>query len=153
MFAFILSTLAELGIIFSDYKHRKQVARKEKTDGKQRPMEKYFLQPSVITIITLLVLTSLIVFLSLMYRSLVTFPEKTETELAEMTERMEKWKKKFGSYPDNFDQLIGNDPLRQRWKKDLWNRPYHYSTTQNDFLIISAGPDGKLNTEDDIKSK
>ena len=44
---------------------------------------------------------------------------------------------------------------RQGWRKDAWNRVYKFTMTQNrkDFLITSAGPDEKFETEGDIKSK
>ncbi len=48
-----------------------------------------------------------------------------------------------GSYPVNLDQ-IGNS-------KDVWGRPYLYRVGENeDLIILSAGRDGKVGTEDDI---
>ena len=43
MIEFILSTLAEFGLIREDYKHQKRISKKEKEDGIKRPIQKYFL--------------------------------------------------------------------------------------------------------------
>ena len=71
-----------------------------------------------------------------------------------MSDRMENWKNNLGKYPTELNELIGNSPLRQNWKKDAWNREYEFKIIENGngFLIISAGSDGKFGTEDDIKS-
>ncbi len=68
---------------------------------------------------------------------------------------MANWNEKFGKYPTDLNELIGNNPLRQDWKKDAWNREYEFKITENGqgFLIISVGSDGKLKTGDDIKSQ
>lgn len=68
---------------------------------------------------------------------------------------MENWNEKLGKYPKKLNELIGNSPIRQGWKKDAWNREYQFEITNNGkgFLITSAGSDGKFKTEDDIKSQ
>ena len=65
------------------------------------------------------------------------------------------WKENLGKYPTELNELIGNSPLRQDWKKDAWNREYEFTIIENGkrFLITSAGSDGKFGTEDDIKSE
>ena len=102
-----------------------------------------------------MVIVSISAFLFFSHQRTSIFPEKTKKEIAEISERIEKWNEKFGKYPSDLKNLIGNNPMRQEWKKDYWNRPYKYYLTENgqDFLIISAGMDGKFETEDDIKSK
>lgn len=72
-----------------------------------------------------------------------------------MIERMEHWKEKFGQYPTDLNELIGNSPISQGWLTDSWNRPYQYEINEkeNVFEIRSAGADGKFKTEDDIISK
>ncbi len=155
MIELILSTLAEFGLIREDYKHRKRVSKKEKEDGKKRPIQKYFLQPSSIMVIVVLFVGSLSAFLFFSYQRTSIFPKKTKTEISEISDRVEKWNEKFGQYPTELNELIGNNPIRQDWKKDSWNRTYKYEITKNGkgFLIISAGSDGKFGTEDDIKSE
>ncbi|WP_237589517.1 type II secretion system protein GspG [Polaribacter sargassicola] len=155
MIELILSTLAEFGLIREDFKHHKKISKMEKADGKKRPFQRYFLQPSSIMVITVLVVGSISAFLFFSYQRTSIFPEKTKNEIVEITERMEKWNEKFGKYPNELNELIGNNPMRQEWKKDSWNRPYKYYVTENgkSFLIVSAGSDGKFETEDDIKSE
>ena len=155
MIELILSTLAEFGLIREDYKHKKRISKKEKEDGIKRPIQKYFMQPSALMLIAVLVIGSLSAILFFTYQRTSVFPEKTKKEISEMSERMENWNEKFGKYPTELKELIGNSPLRQDWKKDAWNREYEFTIIENGkrFLITSAGSDGKFGTEDDIKSE
>lgn len=155
MLELILSTLAEFGLIREDYKHKKRIRKKEKEDGIKRPIQKYLLQPSALMLIAFLVIGTLSASILFGYQRSSIYPSKTEKEIAEMSERMENWKEKFGKYPTDLNELIGNSPLRQDWKKDAWNREYQFTIMGNgkEFLITSAGSDGKFHTEDDIKSK
>ena len=154
MIELIISTLAEFGLIREDYKHRKRISKKEKEDGIKRPIQKYFLQPSSIMVLSVLIIGSLSALLFFSYQRTSIFPEKTKKEITEMSDRMENWKKNLGKYPTELNELIGNSPLRQDWKKDAWNREYELKIIENgyEFLITSAGSDGKFGTEDDIKS-
>lgn len=155
MIELILSTLAEFGLIREDYKHQKQISKKEKEDGIKRPIQKYFLQPSVLILIAVVVIGSLSAILFFTYQKTSVFPEKTKKEISEMKDRMENWNKNLGQYPTELNELIGNNPLRQDWKKDAWNREYKFMITKNgkSFLITSAGSDGKFGTKDDITSE
>ena len=155
MIEFILSTLAEFGLIREDFKHHKKITKKEKEDGIKRPFQRYFLQPSSIMVVSVLIIGSISALMFFGYQRTSIFPDKTEKEITEMSDRMEKWNEKYGKYPTDLNELIGNSPIRQDWKKDSWNRPYQYSITENGkgFLIVSAGLDGKFETEDDIKSE
>ena len=155
MIELILSTLAEFGLIREDYKHQKQISKKEKEDGIKRPIQKYFRQPSILILIAVVVIGSLSTILFFTYQKTSVFPEKTKKEITEMSERMENWNKNLGQYPTEMNELIGNNPLRQDWKKDAWNREYKLMITKNGkgFLITSAGSDGKFGTKDDITSE
>jgi len=155
MIELILSTLAEFGLIREDYKHQKQISKKEKEDGIKRPIQKYFRQPSILILIAVVVIGSLSTILFFTYQKTSVFPEKTKKEITEMSERMENWNKNLGQYPTEMNELIGNNPLRQDWKKDAWNREYKLMITKNGkgFLITSAGSDRKFGTEDDITSE
>ena len=154
MIELILSTLAEFGLIREDYKHQKRITKKEKEDGIKRPIQKYFMQPSALMFISVLVIGSLSAILFFTYQRKSVFPKKTKNEISEMSDRIENWNKNLGKYPTELNELIGNSPLRQGWKKDAWNREYEFKITENGqgFLITSAGSDGKFGTEDDIKS-
>lgn len=153
MLELILTTLVEFGLIREDYLHKKRIRKKEKEDGIKRPIQKYFLQPSMLVIIGALIIGSLSAFLFFSYQRSSVFPEKTKIELAEITEWIEKWNEKYGHYPTDLSEVIGNSPMKQAWKKDSWNRPYKYSKTANGkgFVISSAGLDGRFDTNDDIK--
>ncbi|MCB0447489.1 MAG: hypothetical protein KDD03_08250, partial [Gelidibacter sp.] len=59
MIELILSTLAEFGLIREDYKHQKRISKKEKEDGIKRPIQKYFMQPSALMFIAVLVVGSI----------------------------------------------------------------------------------------------
>lgn len=48
MIEFILSTLAEFGLIREDFKHHRKITKKEKEDEIKKPFQRYFLQPSTI---------------------------------------------------------------------------------------------------------
>ena len=113
------------------------------------------MQPSALMLIAVLVIGSLSAILFFTYQRTSVFPEKTKKEISEMSDRMNNWNEKFGKYPSDINELIGNSPVRQGWKKDAWNREYKFTITENGkgFLITSAGSDGKFNTEDDIKSE
>lgn len=154
MIRFLLEVLADFGLIYQDYKHRKRITQKEKKDGKKRPFQKYILQPSNILFIVALLIGSISGFMFFTYQRATVFPEKTRKEITEMSERMENWHKKFGQYPKSLSELIGNNPIQQNWSKDAWNRAYKFLIIDhgNAFLIISSGADGKFNTKDDIRS-
>lgn len=155
MIELILSTLAEFGLIREDFKHHRKVSKMEKADGKKRPFQRYLLQPSSIMVISVLVIGSLSAILFFTHQRISVFPEKTKQEISEMSNRMVNWKENLGKYPTELNELIGNNPLRQDWKKDAWNREYEFTITENGkgFLITSAGSDGKFHTDDDIKSE
>jgi general secretion pathway protein G len=155
MIELILSTLAEFGLIREDYKHQKRISKKEKEDGIKKPFQKYFMQPSALILIAVLVIGSISAALFFTYQRTSVFPEKTKKEISEMSDRMKNWNVNLGQYPTDLDELIGNSPLRQDWKKDAWNREYEFTITENGkgFLITSAGSDGKFGTDDDIKSE
>ncbi|HLT53137.1 MAG TPA: type II secretion system protein GspG [Flavobacteriaceae bacterium] len=153
MLELILSTLAEIGLIREDYKHLKRIRKKEKEDGIKRPIQKYLLRPSSIMVLSVLIICSLSAFLFFTYQRTSIFPEKTKEEIADIRDRIMKWHERFGKYPTDLNELIGNSPIKQKWKRDSWNRPYLYTVKENGFLIVSAGLDGQFGTKDDIKSE
>ena len=114
----------------------------------------FFVLNLSIQVISVLVIGSLSAILFFTYQRKSVFPEKTKQEISEMSNRMDNWKENLGKYPTELNELIGNSPLRQEWKKDAWNREYEFKIIENGngYLITSAGSDGKFGTEDDIKS-
>ncbi|MBM4140681.1 MAG: DUF4388 domain-containing protein [Nitrospira sp.] len=55
---------------------------------------------------------------------------------------VEAYKFEHGSYPKTLDVLSN--------KLDPWGRPYIYRSSENTFILLSAGADGKEGTADDI---
>ncbi|HXX57672.1 MAG TPA: DUF4388 domain-containing protein [Thermodesulfovibrionales bacterium] len=56
--------------------------------------------------------------------------------------RAEEYKYSTGSYPTDLREIGGST--------DVWGRPYVYVAERDGVTIISAGPDGRLDTADDI---
>jgi hypothetical protein len=56
--------------------------------------------------------------------------------------RIEEYKCEHGAYPESLDIISG--------KADPWGRPYSYMQNNYTFVVLSAGPDGREGTSDDI---
>ncbi len=56
--------------------------------------------------------------------------------------KLEVYRYENGTYPQTIEQITK--------KQDRWGRPFVYKAEDNNFIIFSAGPDGKEGTEDDI---
>jgi general secretion pathway protein G len=155
MIELLVFILAEFGFIHEEDKHWKKVNQKEKEDGVKRPFQKYFLTPKSLLIIIPMIIISLSIFLFSSYQKIWGLPKETKREIVEISNKLEEWNKKFGQYPTELNELIGNNPLRQDWRNDAWNHPYQFIIAKNGkkFSIISAGSDGKFGTDDDIKSE
>lgn len=67
-------------------------------------------------LIVVLIIGSLSAILFFSYQRTSIFPERTKNEIAEMTERMEKWNEKFGTYTADLKDLIESNTIRQDWK-------------------------------------
>jgi len=46
----------------------------------------------------------------------------------------------------------GERLLEARNLRDGWDRPFRYEPSGRDFVLTSAGPDGRFDTEDDVRS-
>jgi predicted transcriptional regulator len=67
---------------------------------------------------------------------------KTAKEIDELRFMAEAYKYRNGSYPVQLEE-VGNG-------KDTWGRPYSYHIENGILIILSAGPDGRIGTADDI---
>lgn len=84
--------------------------------------------------------------------------EKTERARAEiemMATALEAFKRERGFYVESKEQSVLIDNLNPRYlsriiRYDPWHKPYSYEGSRNQFIIRSAGPDGKENTADDV---
>ena len=80
---------------------------------------------------------------------------RTELNLQKVAAALAAFKNEKGSYvmADNFDQLL--DQLAPRYlpsllRFDLWEQPFSYRGSANEYRLSSAGPDLKLGTDDDL---
>jgi hypothetical protein len=76
----------------------------------------------------------------------------TKKEMTEVTEALNQYKSHLNKYPENLQQLIGNNPLKKEWLSDEWKNPYTYTipADSQNFSLTSQGKDGQLKTEDDL---
>lgn len=155
MIQIVLEFLAWIGLDYVDYKHRKKISKKEEEDGIKRPFQKYALQPGFKVFMFVIVLVCLSSFLFFTYQRHIVFPKSTKDEISEISNWIEKWNGKFGYYPQELKEIIGNNPMRQDWDKDAWNKDYKYivNESKKTFFITSAGKDGQFDTQDDISSQ
>lgn len=63
-------------------------------------------------------------------------------EIEALRFRAEEFRYRHGSYPADIRQLGGG--------RDAWGSPYLYRAEQDGVVIISAGPDGRMETADDV---
>lgn len=155
MIELFLGTLIGFGLIRKDLRHQKKIKKQENADGKSRFLEKYLLQPSSIIILRTIIILSTVSFLFISLPHSYILPRQTKNEIIEIEARLGEWKNEYGIYPEKLTVLIGTNPLRKSWETDSWNNPYKYTINENrkGFKIISAGPDKKFGTEDDISSE
>jgi hypothetical protein len=63
----------------------------------------------------------------------------TKKEMIEIADAIGKYKYHQNKYPQDLQQIIGNNPLRKEWISDQWEKPYKYSVSPDgqNFLLIS----------------
>lgn len=76
---------------------------------------------------------------------------RTMQDMRSMGEAIEIYQIDFSVYPDTIDKL-NPDYMRDPPKFDAWDNEYVYkvSSDKQNYELISKGPDGMLDTEDDI---
>ena len=149
----LFTILADFGLEWQDHKHRKNVKRKERRDGKRRTAEKHLFKPSNFIYLIALIIVIGAFFLIREYNQSTLYPKKTEKEMAAIANAVQKWKDSYDIYPNTLEELIKKNPTRKGWAKDAWKTPYVYEASENSYSIRSAGGDGIFNTEDDIHIK
>jgi general secretion pathway protein G len=82
----------------------------------------------------------------------------TETSLKSIHEAVTLYYTKVGKLPSSLEELTDNEAkggaLLMELNKDAWGNDFILrGDTKNDFEIISMGPDGSENTEDDLSSR
>lgn len=82
----------------------------------------------------------------------------TRTSISAIEQAVKMYEIRVGQYPDQFDQLFqkigaAEAPLEEKARNDSWGNPFQYRRDGSSFEIRSAGPDGQMNTDDDITNK
>lgn len=109
---------------------------------------KHVLTTAILTYIAVIIIGISIVFLGKNYLN----QRDTITECKLISASLDKYNTIHNTYPDNLETLISSNPLHASWSTDKWGQPYKYNkTSRKGFTLISAGADGKFNTNDDIK--
>jgi hypothetical protein len=79
----------------------------------------------------------------------------TEAELNAVSEAVERYREETGSIPQagSFRELV--DQLAPAYltyviRRDSWDKEFRYEISDKDYSLISAGPDGRFLTADDV---
>jgi hypothetical protein len=81
--------------------------------------------------------------------------ERARAELESIATALESYRRERGAYIESKSEAALIDHLNPRYlarviRVDPWSRPYGYEGTSTSFTLRSAGPDGKMNTDDDV---
>ena len=79
----------------------------------------------------------------------------TKHSIGQITTVCEVYRIKVGRYPRNLEDLTNGindeEPLLKAGSlNDAWGIPFEYKSEGKKYTIRSAGPDGVMNTEDDL---
>ncbi len=82
--------------------------------------------------------------------------KRTRDRLTALTDAIEQYRKEHGYNPRASDifqlsDLLSPKYINPAYREDLWQNPLRYLATTNGYSITSAGPDGRLGNEDDLK--
>jgi len=81
--------------------------------------------------------------------------QRARAELESIAIALESYRREHGFYVEAKNEAGLIDRLNPRYlneiiRMDPWHKPYQYEGTRDSFILRSAGPDEKANTEDDI---
>ncbi len=136
------------------YKDKNRTEKKERRAGAKKSSSGKSYLSLKIMIILLLIIGIGLTYIYIRFKG-ANLPEKTKTEMQEISNSLNKWRTEYGSFPENLDKLTLGRPMRNQWINDSWNKPYKYAVgdSGNSFIILSAGADGIFNNQDDLKIK
>ncbi len=134
-----LVSLMEKGMI--EPKETASVAPEIALRGAARPVKKGIPYPPFITPVIFLVSLFIAIISFPSQRSDYTDRIKTSADIDNIRFIIEAYKYENGSYPQSIDQITKTT--------DSWGRQYIYKPAAGDFILFSAGPDGKEGTADD----
>jgi hypothetical protein len=75
---------------------------------------------------------------------------RAQADLHEVTRDVDRYIAATGAYPASLDVLAALDRSLGRRLQDPWGHPYQIRWTENGASVISAGPDGRVGTPDDL---
>lgn len=80
---------------------------------------------------------------------------RVHAELETIATALEAYRREHGAYVEAKTEAALIDHLNPRYlmriiRVDPWHMPYEYEGTRTNFVLRSAGPDGKSNTADDL---
>ena len=143
--------LVDIGLIRKDIKANKEVKKKNLENSESRTKVKYVLFPSfkvygIVSIILFALITALVLIKQ------AKAPSRAQEDLDEIYAAILTYQSDTGEYPESIEKLIGNRPLRKDWETDFWGHPYRYEiiVSTNVFILVSAGKDGIMDTDDDL---
>ncbi|WP_163514645.1 type II secretion system protein GspG [Gelidibacter japonicus] len=155
----IAGLLAELLLIFEDFKFWLKRRRQRKYERKHGLSKTSVLYPSQkIMMVGLLVVLLIVLTFSLLRFTVYLWGNKeTQTikRLTEVASLLKHQKETSGHYPKELSAIIRNNPLLKNIHKDYWGQEFFYERhpSGESFVLISLGSDGLLNTSDDIAYK
>ncbi len=92
------------------------------------------------------------------------YRDSTTTQLNSVKQAIERYRIKLGSLPETIEALKdgpSDAAKKAKWTRpildaipnDAWGNPLVYSLNSGKYEIRSAGPDGQVNTDDDITAE
>ncbi len=148
----IAGLLAELLLIFEDFKFWLKRRRQRKYELKHRsPKKRWFYRFQKILMVGIIVVLTfyLVRFSAFLFGN----PEKqTLKMLTEVASLLKHEKSTSGYYPQDLEVIVRKNPLLKNIHKDYWGREIFYErhSSGESYILISLGADGQLNTLDDI---
>jgi hypothetical protein len=75
---------------------------------------------------------------------------RARADLDEITRDVDRYVAATGSYPTSLDVLASLDRSLGRRLQDPWGHPYQIRWSETGASVVSAGPDGRVGTPDDL---
>jgi hypothetical protein len=77
---------------------------------------------------------------------------RAQADLGELARDLERYVAATGGYPASLEVLAARDPSLGRRLQDPWGHPYQIRRTEAGASVITAGPDGRIGTSDDLST-
>ena len=149
----MLEVIGDLLFWREDYKFSKRKKARREFEKENNLPKKLMIHPVWRLFGMILIFVTLLILLiqSFFFSNYGT--NKTKEKIAEIVLILENEKEKNKIYPEKLNTIIRNNPLRKNLTLDYWRNEFFYEQQKNgqDYILISKGKDGILNTEDDIK--